>query len=114
MARLNFNTTMQQAKPRVIKVFISSTFRDMNGERDYLNKYVFPRIHQYINAQSFAWLSGQSRLNSKAGILGDYIYFKVHGEYRSGRAQIYKNKYCPPGEYCRTFKHHRVKPFDWS
>ena len=24
---------MKQAKPRVIKVFISSTFRDMNGER---------------------------------------------------------------------------------
>lgn len=40
---------MQQAKLRVIKVFISSTFRDMNGERDYLNKYVFPRIYQYCN-----------------------------------------------------------------
>ena len=38
---------MKQAKPRVIKVFISSTFRDMNGERDYLNKFVFPRVHQY-------------------------------------------------------------------
>lgn len=36
-------------KQRVIKVFISSTFRDMHEERDYLNKYVFPRIHEHCS-----------------------------------------------------------------
>ena len=36
-------------KQRVIKVFISSTFRDMNEERDYLNRFVFPRIYEYCN-----------------------------------------------------------------
>lgn len=38
-------------KNRVVKVFISSTFRDMNNERDYLNKFVFPRIYEYCNAR---------------------------------------------------------------
>lgn len=32
---------------RRIKLFLSSTFRDMNTERDYLVTYIFPRIHQY-------------------------------------------------------------------
>lgn len=38
---------MNASKSRKIKVFISSTFRDMHQERDYLNDYVFPRIHNY-------------------------------------------------------------------
>lgn len=42
---------MSNTKNRVIKVFISSTFRDMNDERDYLNKFVFPRIYEYCNAR---------------------------------------------------------------
>ncbi|WP_081800221.1 DUF4062 domain-containing protein [Bacteroides faecichinchillae] len=32
---------------RRIKLFLSSTFCDMNTERDYLVTYIFPRIHQY-------------------------------------------------------------------
>ncbi len=34
-------------KERKVRVFISSTFTDMNDERDYLNDLVFPRIHAY-------------------------------------------------------------------
>lgn len=34
-------------KTRTIRVFISSTFRDMNKERDYLNNVIFPQIRDY-------------------------------------------------------------------
>lgn len=34
---------------RQIKVFISSTFRDMNDERDFLNNYIFPQIADYCS-----------------------------------------------------------------
>lgn len=34
-------------KSRNIRVFISSTFRDMNEERDYLNGIIFPQVRQY-------------------------------------------------------------------
>lgn len=32
---------------RQVRLFLSSTFMDMNEERDYLNKYVFPEISEY-------------------------------------------------------------------
>jgi hypothetical protein len=32
---------------RTVKVFISSTFRDMHAERDHLVKVVFPRLRQW-------------------------------------------------------------------
>ena len=38
---------MNSTGSRKIKVFISSTFSDMHKERDYLNTYIFPRIHEY-------------------------------------------------------------------
>jgi hypothetical protein len=31
---------------KTVKIFISSTFRDMNAERDYLNEHVFPRLKE--------------------------------------------------------------------
>ena len=34
-------------KERRVRLFISSTFRDMNAERDYLNTYVFPQVKDY-------------------------------------------------------------------
>ena len=33
-------------KKRELRLFISSTFRDMNDERDYLVKFVFPQVKQ--------------------------------------------------------------------
>ena len=31
---------------RTVRVFISSTFRDMHGERDSLTRHVFPQLEQ--------------------------------------------------------------------
>lgn len=38
-------------KERQIRLFISSTFRDMNEERDYLNNYVFPQVKKYCESR---------------------------------------------------------------
>lgn len=38
---------MSTLQSRQIRVFLSSTFRDMNAERDYLVNFVFPRIDDY-------------------------------------------------------------------
>ncbi len=34
-------------KWETVKVFISSTFRDMHAERDHLVKVIFPRLRQW-------------------------------------------------------------------
>ena len=36
----------KDVKWRNARVFISSTFRDMHGERDYLTRYVFPELQE--------------------------------------------------------------------
>jgi len=41
----NTNQTMNQ-QIKTIRIFISSTFRDMHSERDYLVKYVFPELKE--------------------------------------------------------------------
>ncbi|MDQ2921083.1 MAG: DUF4062 domain-containing protein, partial [Acidobacteriota bacterium] len=33
-----------QYQPKVIRVFVSSDFRDMQAERDYLHKSIFPQL----------------------------------------------------------------------
>jgi len=33
---------------RTVRVFISSTFRDMQAERDYLVRFVFPRLREEL------------------------------------------------------------------
>ena len=33
---------------RVVRVFISSTFRDMHAERDHLVRFVFPKLRQEL------------------------------------------------------------------
>jgi hypothetical protein len=32
--------------PLTVRIFISSTFKDMHSERDYLVKYVFPELKE--------------------------------------------------------------------
>ena len=32
-------------------IFISSTFMDMNGERDILNNYVLPKLNESLNSK---------------------------------------------------------------
>lgn len=41
---------------RTIRVFISSTFRDLEAERDYLNKIVFPQVEQYCTQRFLTFI----------------------------------------------------------
>ncbi len=43
------------AAPRVLRVFISSTFRDMQGEREELVKRVFPEIRHLCEERGVVW-----------------------------------------------------------
>jgi len=40
---------------RVIRVFISSTFRDMHAERDHLVKFIFPQLRRLCEARGVTW-----------------------------------------------------------
>ena len=43
------------ASSRVVRVFVSSTFRDMHGERDELAKRVFPQLRTLCEGRGIAW-----------------------------------------------------------
>jgi hypothetical protein len=38
-------------EPRVIRVFVSSTFRDMQAERDELAKFIFPQLREWCEGR---------------------------------------------------------------
>src|SRR6267143_7232963 len=40
---------------RQIRVFVSSTFRDMQEDRDYLVKVVFPQLRKLCEARAVTW-----------------------------------------------------------
>lgn len=40
---------------RVIRVFVSSTFRDMKAERDYLMKFIFPQVRKLCEQRGVVW-----------------------------------------------------------
>ena len=42
-------------RQRVIRVFISSTFRDMKEERDYLVKLIFPELRKLCEQRGVVW-----------------------------------------------------------
>jgi len=42
-------------KDRVIRVFISSTFRDMKEDRDYLVKFIFPQLRKLCESRGVTW-----------------------------------------------------------
>jgi tetratricopeptide (TPR) repeat protein len=46
---------MPQSIDRQIRVFISSTFRDMKAERDYLVKFTFPQLRVLCESRSVTW-----------------------------------------------------------
>jgi hypothetical protein len=49
-------TTRDRAVPeRSLRVFVSSTFRDMHGEREYLIKKTFPRLRMLCERRGVAW-----------------------------------------------------------
>src|SRR5688500_12038708 len=41
--------------PRSIRVFVSSTFRDMHAEREELVKFTFPRLRRLCEDRGGAW-----------------------------------------------------------
>src|SRR5882724_510034 len=42
-------------KDRQIRVFISSTFLDMQAERDYLVKFTFPELRKLCESRGVTW-----------------------------------------------------------
>ncbi len=42
-------------RPRSVRVFVSSTFRDMHGEREELVKRVFPQLRKVCEQRGVAW-----------------------------------------------------------
>jgi tetratricopeptide (TPR) repeat protein len=45
----------QRFQPRVIRVFVSSTFRDMQEERELLVKHIFPRLRKICEDRGVTW-----------------------------------------------------------
>src|SRR5919107_4834633 len=46
---------LTQAQNRVVRVFVSSTFRDMQAEREELVKRVFPQVRRMCESRGVAW-----------------------------------------------------------
>src|SRR5438552_8621310 len=44
-------TASDNSEDRQIRVFISSTFRDMQAERDYLVKFIFPHLRKLCESR---------------------------------------------------------------
>ena len=40
---------------KTVRVFISSTFRDMHAERDHLVKVVFPALREELESTASSW-----------------------------------------------------------
>ena len=53
---------------RVIRVFVSSTFRDMQAERDELVKRTFPQLRKLCDERNVVW-SEVSALGHYAGTI---------------------------------------------
>lgn len=47
--------SVRNNEQRVIRVFISSTFRDMQAERDELIKYIFPQLRSLCESRGVVW-----------------------------------------------------------
>jgi len=48
-------TSVQPVRQRQIRVFISSTFRDMQAEREELVKQVFPQLRRLCESRGVTW-----------------------------------------------------------
>jgi tetratricopeptide (TPR) repeat protein len=45
----------EKMQQRVIRVFVSSTFKDMQTERDYLVKFIFPELRKLCELRGVTW-----------------------------------------------------------
>lgn len=50
----NTEPTPKATANRQIRVFVSSTFRDMKAERDYLVKFIFPQLRRLCDERQEA------------------------------------------------------------
>jgi preprotein translocase subunit SecA/nephrocystin-3 len=50
-----FNTKQSASDRREIRVFISSTFRDMQEEREELVKQIFPQLRRLCESRGVTW-----------------------------------------------------------
>ncbi|MSQ48714.1 MAG: DUF4062 domain-containing protein, partial [Deltaproteobacteria bacterium] len=55
MAATNQPPGSNAMEQRVIRVFVSSTFRDMKEERDHLVKVIFPQLRKLCEARAVTW-----------------------------------------------------------
>jgi len=51
-AESNFPVSGQPTREPMVRVFISSTFRNMPAERDHLVTVVFPELHERVEPLS--------------------------------------------------------------
>ena len=49
------SSNFQEFDQRVIRVFVSSTFRDMQAERDELIKHTFPQLRKLCDERNVVW-----------------------------------------------------------
>ena len=52
---MNSQQTSSTTESRVIRVFVSSTFRDMQQERDELIKHIFPQLRKMCEQRGVTW-----------------------------------------------------------
>ena len=52
---MNTQQPPSQTQQRKIRVFVSSTFRDMQAERDELVKFIFPQLRKLCEQRGVAW-----------------------------------------------------------
>jgi tetratricopeptide (TPR) repeat protein len=52
---MNNQQSLKQNQPRLIRVFISSTFHDMQEERDELLKFIFPQLRKLCEQRGVTW-----------------------------------------------------------
>ena len=64
---------------RTVRVFISSTFRDMQAERDHLIRFVFPRLREELLQRrihlvdvDLRWVGGDRRAGRAVGLPRDH------------------------------------------
>lgn len=81
---------------------------------DDKKRYYEAAYNYSVDAERMAWLAGKEYLQNQAAIIGDYLYYKVNGQYRQNNWQISTNAYNPPKIYTRTLRHHPLKKFDWN
>lgn len=55
MANNNRTTASPITEPCIIRVFVSSTFRDLQDERDELVKKIFPQLRKLCEQRGVVW-----------------------------------------------------------